>query len=174
MLGGVAAVGRPRLFASARACGASSGAVAALVVALAPTAGQVARPAGQIRMRIGIDATTAAQTRIVGISRFIVNLVANLVDVDPTSEYYLFYRPRALKRPQCIWRPHNARFHIRILQEPFNRRLFRSLDVFHATYQRLPAYYDLVPYIGSLHDIFYLSQPAMGSPRTRQRWQARY
>ena len=125
-------------------------------------------------MRIGIDATTAAQTRIVGISRFIVNLVANLVDVDPEGEYYLFYRPRALKRPQCIWRPHNDRFHIRILQEPFNRRQFRSLDVFHATYQRLPAYYDLVPYLGSLHDIFYLSQPEMGSQRTRERWQARY
>ncbi len=129
---------------------------------------------GSVRMRIGIDATTAAQTRIVGISRFIVNLVANLVEVDPRSEYYLFYRPRALKRPQCIWRPHNDRFHIRILQEPFNRRLLRSLDVFHATYQRLPAYHDLVPYLGSLHDIFYMSQPEMGSPRTRQRWQARY
>lgn len=125
-------------------------------------------------MRIGIDATTAAQTRIVGISRFIVNLVANLVDVDPQGEYYLFYRPRAFKRPHCIWRPHNGRFHIRILQEPFNRRLMRSLDVFHATYQRLPAYYDLVPYLGSLHDIFYLSQPEMGSQRTRERWQARY
>jgi len=125
-------------------------------------------------MRIGIDATTAAQTRIVGISRFIVNLVANLVEVDPQGEYFLFYRPRALKRPQCIWRPHNNRFRIRILQEPFNRRLFRSLDVFHATYQRLPAYNDLAPYLGSLHDIFYMSQPDMGSPRTRQRWQARY
>jgi len=125
-------------------------------------------------MRIGIDATVSAQRRIVGISRFIVNLVANLVDVDPTGEYYLFYRPRALKRPQCIWRPANARFHIRILQEPFNRRLLRSLDVFHATYQRLPAYYDLVPFLGSLHDIFYLSQPEMGSQRTRERWRARY
>jgi glycosyltransferase involved in cell wall biosynthesis len=125
-------------------------------------------------MRIGIDATTAAQTRIVGISRFIVNLVANLVEVDPDSEYYLFYRPRALKRPRCIWRPHNDRFHIRILQEPLNRRLFRSLDVFHATYQRLPAYHNLVPYLGSLHDIFYMSQPDMGSQRTRERWQARY
>lgn len=125
-------------------------------------------------MRIGIDATTAAQTRIVGISRFIVNLVANLAEVDPEGEYYLFYRLRAWKRPRCIWRPHNDRFHIRILQEPFNRRLVRSLDVFHATYQRLPAYYDLVPYIGSLHDIFYLSQPEMGSQRTRERWQARY
>jgi glycosyltransferase involved in cell wall biosynthesis len=125
-------------------------------------------------MRIGIDATTAAQTRIVGISRFIVNLVANLVEVDPQGEYFLFYRPRALKRPQCIWRPSNERFHLRILQEPFNRRLLRSLDVFHATYQRLPAYYDLVPYLGSLHDIFYLSQPEMGSQRTRERWKRRY
>ena len=125
-------------------------------------------------MKIGIDATTAAQTRIVGISRFIVNLIANLVEVDPHGEYYLFYRPRALKRPRCIWRPHNDRFHIRILQEPFNRRLLRGLDVFHATYQRLPAYHDLVPFLGSLHDIFYMSQPDMGSQRTRERWQARY
>jgi alpha-1,3-rhamnosyl/mannosyltransferase len=116
----------------------------------------------------------AAQTRIVGISRVLVNLVANLAEVDPQGEYYLVYRPRALKRPQCIWRPHDSRFHIRILQEPFNRRLLRSLDVFHATYQRLPGYHDLVPYLGSLHDIFYLSQPEMGSQRTRQRWQARY
>jgi glycosyltransferase involved in cell wall biosynthesis len=134
----------------------------------------MARAPGSLRMRIGIDATTAAQPRIVGISRFIVNLVANLVEVDRESDYYLFYRPRAWKRPRCIWRPHNPRFHIRILQEPFNRRLLRRLDVFHATYQRLPGYGDLVPYIGSLHDIFYLSQPEMGSRRTRERWQARY
>jgi glycosyltransferase involved in cell wall biosynthesis len=125
-------------------------------------------------MRVGIDATVAAQTRIVGISRFIVNLVANLVEVDPDGEYYLCYRPRAWKRPRRIWRPANRRFHVRVLQEPFNRRLLRSLDVYHATYQRLPGYYDLVPYLGSLHDIFYLSQPEMGSERTRLRWQARY
>jgi glycosyltransferase involved in cell wall biosynthesis len=125
-------------------------------------------------MRVGIDATVVAQTRIVGISRFIVNLAANLAEVDPDGEYYLCYRPRAWKRPRCIWRPASRRFHVRVLQEPFNRRLLRSLDVYHATYQRLPGYYDLVPYLGSLHDIFYLSQPEMGSARTRLRWQARY
>jgi Glycosyltransferase Family 4 len=145
-----------------------------MVVAMAPAARQVARAPGSIRMKIGIDATTAAQTRIVGISRFIINLITNLVEVDPTGEYYIFYRPRAFKRPHCIWRPSNGRFRIRMLQEPFNRRLIRSLDVFHATYQRLPAYVDLVPYLGTLHDIFYLSQPEMGSQRTRERWKARY
>ncbi|MFQ5666298.1 MAG: glycosyltransferase family 4 protein [Candidatus Binatia bacterium] len=125
-------------------------------------------------MKFGIDATVTAQTRIVGISRFVVNLIRGLAAIDPDGEYYLFYRPRALKRPHRIWRPRNSRFHIRLIQEPFNRRLFRTLDAYHATYQRLPAYDDLVPYLGSLHDIFYLSRPDMGSRRTRERWQRRY
>lgn len=125
-------------------------------------------------MRIGIDATVAAQARIVGISRFIVNLAANLAEIDRENEYFLFYRPRALKQARHIWRPASPRFHIRLLQEPFNRRLFRTLDLFHSTYQRLPSYDGLAPYLGTLHDIFYFSQPEMGSTRTRERWQARY
>ncbi len=125
-------------------------------------------------MRIGIDATVLAQTRIVGISRFIYNLVLNLAEIGGAHQFYLCYRPRALKRPQLLWRPQDPRFHIRIIQEPFNRRLFRSLDVYHPTYQRLPGYRDLVPYLGTLHDIFYLSRPDMGSTRTRERWQRRY
>lgn len=125
-------------------------------------------------VKIGIDATVLAQKHTVGISRFIVNLVENLVEVDSESEYYLCYRPRALKRPHQIWKPANPRFHVRILQEPFNRGLFRRLDVFHSTYQRLPLYRDLVPYLGTLHDIFHMSQPDMGSAETCARWAARY
>jgi hypothetical protein len=125
-------------------------------------------------LKIGIDATVVAQNRIVGISRFVVNLVGSLVEVDPAGEYFLCYRPRALKRPHRIWKPDDRRFHVRILQEPFNRGLFRSLDAFHATYQRLPGYRDLTPYLGTLHDIFYMSQPEMGSRGTRKRSHARY
>lgn len=125
-------------------------------------------------MRIGIDATVLAQSRIVGISRFIANLVEQLAAADDANEYYLFYRPRTLKRPHLLWKPADRRFHRRILQEPLNRGLFGRLDVFHATYQRLPRYRDLAPYLGTLHDIFYLSRPDMGSERTRARWQARY
>src|SRR5439155_956896 len=84
------------------------------------------------------------------------------------------YRPRALKRAHKIWKPRDARFHVRILQEPFNRRLFRELDVFHATYQRLPEYRGLAPYLGTLHDIFHMSQPEMASAETTARWAARY
>lgn len=125
-------------------------------------------------MKIGIHATSAASHRIVGISRFVVNLVSNLAERRSDDEYYLCYRLRALRRPQLIWRPRNQRFHIRLLQEPFNQRLFRRLDIYHATDNRLPAYHDLVPFLGTLHDVFYLSQPDMGSSRTRRRWQARY
>ena len=127
-----------------------------------------------MRLKIGLDATVVAQNRIVGISRFVVNLVANLAESDPAGEYFLCYRPRALKRPHRIWKPDDPRFHVRILQEPFNRGLFRSLDAFHATYQRLPRYRDLTPYLGTLHDIFYMSQPEMGSRGTRKRSHARY
>jgi glycosyltransferase involved in cell wall biosynthesis len=125
-------------------------------------------------MRIGIDATITAQTRIVGISRFIVNLVIALGAMPGDDEYYLCYRLRALRHPRCIWRPQDARFHIRLLQEPLNRRLVRRLDVYHATDNRLPRYYDRMPFLGTLYDIFYLSQPEMGSVRTRTKWQARY
>lgn len=125
-------------------------------------------------MKIGIDTTSVAQPRIVGISRFVVNLVANLAAMPNDDEYYLCYRPRALRHPRRIWRPRDPRFHVRLLQEPFNQRLVRMLDVYHATDQRLPHYYDRVPFLGTLHDVFYLSQPDAGSTRTRTRWQARY
>lgn len=94
--------------------------------------------------------------------------------MDSANEYYLCYRPRALTRPRLLRRPRDPRFYVRILQEPLNRRLFRSLDVFHATFQRLPQYHGMAPFLGTLHDIFYLSQPQMGSPHTRARAQARY
>ncbi len=124
-------------------------------------------------MKIGIDATLAARPRIVGISRFVVNLVARLAEMPGDEEYYLCYRPRALRYPRLIWRPRDSRFHTRLLT-PLNLGLFRSLDVYHATDNRLPRYHGRVPLLGSLHDIVYLSQPQMGSTRTRTRWQARY
>ena len=125
-------------------------------------------------MKIGIDATIVAAARTVGISRFVVNLVSAYARLSDAHTYDLYYRLRALRRPFRIWRPRDPRFRVRLLQEPFHRVRFRELDVFHATYQRLPRAVDLVPYVGSLHDIFYLSQPTMGSHRTRAREQARY
>jgi glycosyltransferase involved in cell wall biosynthesis len=125
-------------------------------------------------VKIGIDATIAASSRMVGIARFIVNLVDQLARLPDQHTYYLWYRLGALKRPHRIWRPPDARFRVRMLREPFNRALFRRLDVFHATSQRLPRYDGLVPYVGSLHDIYYLSEPTMGSPRTRAQSVARY
>lgn len=125
-------------------------------------------------MRIGIDATIVAGARVVGISRFVVNLVAEYARLPDAHTYELYYRPRALRRPHRIWRPRDPRFCVRLLQEPFHRARFRTLDVFHATYQRLPRSANLVPYVGSLHDIYYLSEPTMGSARTRSLEQARY
>ncbi len=125
-------------------------------------------------MKIGIDATVVAQSHIVGISRFITQLVLNLAEVDSTNDYYLCYRARALRRPHLIWRPQHPRFHVRFFQGALNRRLFRKLDVFHATYQRLPVHEGLVPYICTLHDIFFLSRPDMVSAKAHQRWGARY
>ena len=125
-------------------------------------------------MRIGIDATVVAQSRIDGISRFISQLVVHLMQVDQENEYYLCYRARALKRPHLIWRPRHARVHLRVFQDPFSRRLFRKLDVFHATYQRLPVYDDAAPYVCTLHDIFFLSRPDMVSEGAHKRWTARY
>lgn len=125
-------------------------------------------------MKIGIDATVVAQRHIVGISRFITQLVLNLAQVDSTNDYYLCYRARALKRPHLIWRPRHPRFHVRFFQGALNRRLFRKLDVFHATYQRLPAHEGLVPYICTLYDLFFLSCPDMVSAHAHERWGARY
>ncbi|MGD0947468.1 MAG: glycosyltransferase family 1 protein [Candidatus Binatia bacterium] len=124
-------------------------------------------------MKIGIDATAVAQSRIDGISRFVSQLVLHLMQVDQVNEYYLCYRARALKRPHLIWRPRHARAHVRVFQDPFSRRLFRKLDVFHATYQRLPVYDD-APYVCTLHDIFFLSRPGMVSAGAHERWTARY
>ena len=125
-------------------------------------------------MKIGIDATVVAQSRIDGISRFISQLVVHLLQIDADDEYYLCYRGRALKRPRQIWWPRHPRVHLRIFQDPFSRGLFRKLDVFHATYQRLPVYEDVVPYVCTLHDIFFLSRPDMVSAAAHARWSARY
>ena len=125
-------------------------------------------------MRIGLDATVTAQRRIVGISRFVVNLVHHFAASNVPNQYVLCYRPRALRHPRCIWRPPDPRFRVRLLQRPLSRRLLRSLDVYHATDQRLPPEDGLVPYLVTVHDIFYLSEPEQGSSRTRMRWQARY
>ncbi len=125
-------------------------------------------------VRIGIDATVVAAKHTVGISRFIANLLRELAALGEPHTYYLFYRPRAWKNPSRVWKPDDPRFRIRLLQQPLHRSLLRSLDVFHATYQRLPSYRGEVRYLGTLHDIFYLSQPELGSARTRRRWQARY
>jgi glycosyltransferase involved in cell wall biosynthesis len=128
----------------------------------------------QHRVKIGIDATVVAQSRIDGSSRFISQLVPQLIEVDPENEYYLCYRARVLKRPHRIWWPRHARLHIRVFQDPYSRRLFRKLDVFHATYQRLPVYEDTVPYVCTLHDIFFLSRADMVSAKGHERWSARY
>jgi len=125
-------------------------------------------------VKIGIDATIVAAARIVGISRFVVNLVTEYARLPDAHAYDLYYRPRALRRPRRIWRPSDERFRVRLLQEPLHRPHFKTLDVFHATYQRLPRSVNLVPYVGSLHDIYYLSEPTMGSRRTRSLEQARY
>jgi len=125
-------------------------------------------------VKIGIDATAVAQSRIDGISRFVSQLVLHLMQVDQMNEYYLCYRARALKRPHLIWRPRHARVHVRVFQDPFSCRLFRKLDVFHATYQRLPVYDDAAPYVCTLHDIFFLSRPDMVSAGAHERWTARY
>jgi glycosyltransferase involved in cell wall biosynthesis len=125
-------------------------------------------------VKIGIDATVVAQSRIDGISRVISQLVLHLLEIDSENEYYLCYRGRALKRPRQIWWPRHPQVRLRIFQDPFSRWLFRKLDVFHATYQRLPVYKDTVPYVCTLHDIFFLSRPDMVSPRAHARWSARY
>jgi glycosyltransferase involved in cell wall biosynthesis len=115
-----------------------------------------------------------AQSRIDWIARFISQLVLHLLEIDSADEYYLCYRARALKHPRQIWRPRHARAHLRLFQDPFNRRLFRKLDVFHATYQRLPVHQNVVPYVCTLHDIYFLSRPDMVSPKAHERWSARY
>jgi glycosyltransferase involved in cell wall biosynthesis len=125
-------------------------------------------------MRIGIDATFAAQRRIVGISRFAVQLVRQLAESDAPNRYDLFYRPRALRHPNRFWHPRDPRFRSRLLLFPLTLASFRDLDVYHSTYQWLPRHTGRTPLVGTLHDVFYLSRPDLGSHRTRQRAQARY
>ena len=125
-------------------------------------------------MRVGIDATLAAQERIVGISRFVVNVVEQLAQIPGPERYDLFYRPRALRQPRRFWHPDDPRFHARLLCFPLTLASFRRLDVYCSTYQWLPHYCGPAPIVGMLHDIVYLSRPDLGSRRTRERAQARY
>lgn len=125
-------------------------------------------------MRVGIDATLAAQERIVGISRFVVNVIQELAHIPGPERYDLFYRPRALRQPRRFWHPDDARFRARLLCFPLTLASFRGLDVYCSTYQWLPRYCGSAPIVGMLHDIVYMSLPDLGSKRTRERAQARY
>ena len=125
-------------------------------------------------MRVGIDATLAAQARIVGISRFVVNLVEQLAAREELDRYDLFYRPRALRQPRRFWQPRDPRFRSHLLCFPLTLASFRGLDVYHGTYQWLPRYCGGARIVGMLHDIVYMSRPDLGSQRTRERAQARY
>jgi len=125
-------------------------------------------------MRIGIDATFAAQQRIVGISRFAVNLVRGLAALETPHRFELFYRPRALRQPNRFWHPDDPRFRSHLLAFPLTLASFRGLDVYHSTYQWLPRWTGRAAVVGTLHDVFYLSRPDLGSARTRARAAARY
>lgn len=125
-------------------------------------------------MRIGIDATLAAQARIVGISRFVVNLIAQLAEMPAANRYELFYRPRALRQPRRFWQPDDPRFATHLLAAPLTWATMAPLDVFFGTYQWLPRHCGRGAVVGTLHDIVYLSRTDLGSRRTRERAQARY
>jgi glycosyltransferase involved in cell wall biosynthesis len=125
-------------------------------------------------MRVGIDATVIAQARITGIGRFIRNLVGALADTDADHEFTLLYRFRSLKHAQKIWKPRDPRFRVRLFEGPLERFMLPRLDLFHATYQRLPAYQGATPYLGTLHDIFFASRSQMADVETSRRWVARY
>jgi glycosyltransferase involved in cell wall biosynthesis len=125
-------------------------------------------------MRVGIDATVAAQPQITGIGRLIRNLVDALARTDVDAELTLFYRLRSLKHPRTIWRPRDARFRVRFLGGPLDRWTLNRLDVFHSTYQRLPRVHSRVPYLGTLHDIYFATRAADVDSVTSERWVARY
>jgi glycosyltransferase involved in cell wall biosynthesis len=128
-------------------------------------------------MRIGIDATLAAQENIVGISRFVVNLIAELAHIPSPNRYDLFYRPRALtlRRDRMMrFQPTDPRFATHLLAPPFTFASMARLDVYYGTYQWLPRYCGRATIVGTLHDIVYLSRTDLGSQRTRARAQARY
>jgi len=125
-------------------------------------------------VKVGIDVTPAAQARIVGISRFAVNLVEQLARDPVQDRYELFYRPRALRQPRRFWHPPDPRFGSHLLCFPLTLASMRGLDVYSSTYQWLPRYCGGAAIVGMLHDIVYLSLPELGSRRTRERAQARY
>lgn len=125
-------------------------------------------------MRIGIDATVLAQPHIVGIGRFIHSLLSAFAAGDADHEFTLFYRLRNFKRPRLLWKPRDPRFRIGLLSDLLDRFTLPKLDLFHATYQRLPDFEGRTPYLATLHDIYYATRPEMSHPEACRRWVARY
>ncbi|GIW39598.1 MAG: glycosyl transferase family 1 [Candidatus Binatia bacterium] len=121
-------------------------------------------------MRVGIDATHSVEPRTVGIARFVTHLLRELRRSVPPERLYLYFRPRALRHPASLRRVVRS-VGGRVLFEPLAR--FAPLDVFHATYQRLPRWAH-AGYLGSLHDVYYATEGRDGARRTAQRWQERY
>src|SRR5262245_10862493 len=113
------------------------------------------------RMRVGIDATVSAQPRIAGIGRFIRNLVDAFAASDADCDFTLFYRARSLRHPRGIWKPRDPRFRVRLLADPLDRFTLPKLDLFHATYPRLPAHPGSTPVLSTVHDIYLASRPEM-------------
>ncbi len=124
-------------------------------------------------MHLALDATYALDPYPSGVARYSDRLIRELAGLAaaaaPQMELTLCARwPRFLRL-----RRHFASLLFRScwLQEPFNRRLPKRVDLFHGLNQRLPRY-RFRRQVVTLHDVFPLSSEAYSTPAFRARFSA--
>ncbi len=119
-------------------------------------------------MRVALDATYALDPQPTGVARYSQRLIESLAVVGaPELRITLAARPRRFLA--LCQRYDGARFDRRILQEPFNLLLPRSVDVFHGLNQRLPGY-RFRRMVTTIHDVFPLSSASYSSAEFRRKF----
>ncbi len=124
-------------------------------------------------MKIAIDASCLARPDRTGVGVYAFNLVQNLARIDGENEYTLCYRLSRLRRLKHFVRISQPNFRTRIIQEPFNLLLKRSVDLFHGPDARLPEF-ERARRVVTVHDLFSLVSDEFSDPAFIRKKKERY
>lgn len=124
-------------------------------------------------MKIAIDASCLARPDRTGVGVYAFNLIENLARIDRENEYTLCYRMSRLRRWKHFVRIRQPNFRTRIIQEPLNFLLRRSVDLFHGPDARLPEF-KRARRVVTVHDLFSLVSDEFSDPDFIRKKKGRY
>jgi len=124
-------------------------------------------------MKIAIDASYLARPDRTGVGVYTLNLLENLARIDKENEYTVCYRMSRLRRWKHFVKIRQPNFRTRIIQDPWNFILQRSVDLFHEPDARLPGF-ARARRVVTVHDLFSLVSDEFSDPDFIKMKKARY